>query len=43
MRFTPIIDRKLHDLASARGIDLNAAVSVAVAEDWQRMVASSAR
>lgn len=35
MRFTSVIDKKLRELAEARGIDLNAAVSVAIAEDWK--------
>lgn len=36
IRFTPSIDAKLRELAEARGIDINAAVSVAIAEDWRR-------
>lgn len=36
VRFTPTIDNKLRDLAEARGIDLNAAVCVAIAEDWKQ-------
>jgi len=36
LRLTPELDTKLHDLAKDRGIDLNAAVSVAIAEDWRR-------
>lgn len=43
MRFTPVIDRKLRDLAEARGIDLNAAVCVAVSEDWMRVLGVAAR
>ena len=35
IRFTPSIDAKLRELAEARGIDINAAVSVAIAEDWR--------
>ncbi len=38
IRFTPTIDAKLRELADARGIDINAAVSVAIAEDWRRSV-----
>ena len=38
IRFTPSIDAKLRELADARGIDINAAVSVAIAEDWRRSV-----
>ena len=38
IRFTPSIDAKLRELAEARGIDINAAVSVAIAEDWRRSV-----
>ena len=40
IRFTPSIDAKLRELAEARGIDINAAVSVAIAEDWRRNVGS---
>ena len=40
IRFTPSIDAKLRELAEARGIDINAAVSVAIAEDWRRSVGS---
>jgi len=40
IRFTPSIDAKLRELADARGIDINAAVSVAIAEDWRRSVGS---
>jgi len=40
IRFTPSIDTKLRELADARGIDINAAVSVAIAEDWRRSVGS---
>jgi post-segregation antitoxin (ccd killing protein) len=36
VRLTPPIDKKLRELAEARGIDLNAAVSVAIAEDWTK-------
>jgi len=36
LRLTPELDTKLHELATDRGIDLNAAVSVAIAEDWRR-------
>lgn len=36
VRLSPAIDAKLHELAETRGIDLNAAVSVAIAEDWRR-------
>ena len=43
IRFTPSIDAKLRELADARGIDINAAVSVAIAEDWRRSVGSYPR
>lgn len=43
IRFTPSIDAKLRELADARGIDINAAVSVAIAEDWRRSVGPYSR
>jgi hypothetical protein len=39
VRLTPVVDKKLRELAEERGIDLNAAVSVAIAEDWSRCCA----
>lgn len=36
IRLTPRVDGYLQQLAEARGIDLNAAVSVAIAEDFHR-------
>ncbi|MFZ5479300.1 MAG: hypothetical protein ACOZNI_21220 [Myxococcota bacterium] len=39
MRFTELVDGKLKDLSRAWGVDLNAAVSVAVAEAWERVCA----
>lgn len=36
VRLTPLLDKKLRELAEARGIDMNAAVSVAIAEDWKQ-------
>ena len=36
IRLTSPLDAKLRELAEARGIDINAAVSVAIAEDWRR-------
>lgn len=36
IRLTAPLDAKLRELAETRGIDINAAVSVAIAEDWRR-------
>lgn len=36
VRLTAQLDTRLRQLAEFRGIDLNAAVSVAIAEDWSR-------
>ncbi|MFY0542494.1 hypothetical protein [Nannocystis pusilla] len=36
IRLTMPLDAKLRELAETRGIDINAAVSVAIAEDWRR-------
>ena len=43
MRFTTGIDQKLRELAEMRGIDLNAAVSAAICEDWHRLCSSRDR
>lgn len=40
IRLTPLIDAKLRELAEARGLDLNAALAVAIAEDWWRYLTS---
>lgn len=37
VRLTAQVDARLRQLAEFRGIDLNAAVSVAIAEDWRRV------
>lgn len=36
IRLSPPLDAKLRQLAEFRGVDLNAAASVAIAEDWRR-------
>lgn len=36
IRLSPQLDAKLRQLAEFRGVDLNAAASVAIAEDWRR-------
>jgi hypothetical protein len=40
VRFESVIDAKLREVAAARGLDLNAAIAVAIAEDWWRYCAS---
>lgn len=37
VRLTAQVDARLRQLAEFRGIDLNAAVSVAITEDWRRV------
>lgn len=37
VRLTEQVDARLRQLAEFRGIDLNAAVSVAITEDWRRV------
>jgi len=37
VRLTAQVDTRLRQLADFRGIDLNAAISVAIAEDWRRV------
>ncbi len=40
IRLSPQLDAKLRQLAEFRGVDLNAAASVAIAEDWRRCFGS---
>ena len=40
VRLTAPLDAKLRQLAEFRGVDLNAAVSVAIVEDWRRCFGS---
>ncbi|HEY0132744.1 MAG TPA: hypothetical protein VGB85_01655 [Nannocystis sp.] len=40
IRLTAQLDAKLRQLAEFRGVDLNAAASVAIAEDWRRCFGS---
>lgn len=42
VRLTASLDVKLRQLAEFRGVDLNAAVSVAIVEDWRRCLGSQA-
>lgn len=40
VRLTAPLDAKLRELAEFRGVDLNAAMSVAIVEDWRRCFGS---
>lgn len=42
VRLTAPLDAKLRQLAEFRGVDLNAAMSVAIVEDWRRCFGSGA-
>lgn len=42
VRLTAPLDAKLRQLADFRGVDLNAAMSVAIVEDWRRCFGSRA-
>lgn len=43
MRLSPALEVKLQQLAEVQGIDLNAAISVAIAVDWRRWFSDQER